>query len=184
MPPTVERRRRGFVRGRGRTILLVSVLALIVLAMSLKGIATFYTDFLWFRSLGYTDVWRGVLGARVVLALIFIGLFFALCWVNLLIADRIAPVFRPQAPVVLASLGGAPVDEAASKEAGKEKSARVAMVGTKPPAPREDSPSAAAATGSASATGVSTSCAIRSPGSTRKTSAGSAFKSSTRSSPR
>jgi uncharacterized protein len=98
MPPTVERRRRGFVRGRGRTILLVSVLAFVVLVMSLRGIATFYTDFLWFRSLGLTDVWRGVLGARVVLAFIFIGLFFALCWVNLYIADRIAPVFRPPGP--------------------------------------------------------------------------------------
>jgi uncharacterized protein len=98
MPPTAERRRRGFVRGRGRTVVLVSVLALVVLAMSLKGIATFYTDFLWFRSLGYTDVWRSVLGARVVLALIFIGLFFALCWTNLYIADRIAPVFRPPGP--------------------------------------------------------------------------------------
>jgi uncharacterized membrane protein (UPF0182 family) len=98
MPPTAERRRRGFLRGRGRTIVLVSVVVLVVLAMSLKGIATFYTDFLWFRSLGYTDVWRSVLGARVVLALIFIGLFFAICWANLYIADRIAPVFRPPGP--------------------------------------------------------------------------------------
>jgi uncharacterized membrane protein (UPF0182 family) len=98
MPPTAERRRRGFVRGRGRTVVLVAVLALIVLAMSLKGIATFYTDFLWFRSLGYTDVWRSVLGARVVLALVFIGMFFALCWSNLFIAERIAPVFRPPGP--------------------------------------------------------------------------------------
>jgi uncharacterized membrane protein (UPF0182 family) len=98
MPPTADRRRRGFLRGRGRTIVLVTVVVLVVLAMSLKGIATFYTDFLWFRSLGYTDVWRSVLGARVVLALIFIGLFFALCWSNLYIADRIAPVFRPPGP--------------------------------------------------------------------------------------
>src|SRR5690606_22475428 len=98
MPPSVERRRRGFIRGRGRTILLVTILVLIVLAMSLRGIATFYTDFLWFRSLGLTDVWRGVLGARVVLALIFIGVFFVLCWLNLYIADRIAPVFRPPGP--------------------------------------------------------------------------------------
>jgi uncharacterized membrane protein (UPF0182 family) len=98
MPPTAERRRRGFARGRGRTIAIVSVLVIIVLATSLKGIATFYTDFLWFRSLGYTDVWRDVLGARIVLALIFIGVFFAICWTNLFIADRIAPVFRPPGP--------------------------------------------------------------------------------------
>ena len=44
--------------------------------------------------------------------------------------------------------------------------------------------SAAASTGSASAIGASTSWAIRSPGSTRKVSAGSVLSSSTRSSPR
>ena len=31
-------------------------------------------------------------------AVIFTGLFFVLCWVNLLIADRIAPAFRPSGP--------------------------------------------------------------------------------------
>ena len=35
-----------------------------------------------------------MLGARVVLALIFIAVFFVLCWVNLLVADRIAPTRR------------------------------------------------------------------------------------------
>ena len=40
----------------------------------------------------------GVLGAKIVLAVVFIGLFFALMWVNLLIADRLAPKFRPAGP--------------------------------------------------------------------------------------
>ena len=49
-----------------------------------------------------------------------------------------APVFRPQAPVVLASLGGAPVDESASKAAEKaDRQQTVAMLGAKPPAPRD-----------------------------------------------
>jgi uncharacterized protein len=98
MPPQPGTRRRARFSGRGRTALLVAVIALIALALSLKGIATFYTDFLWFRSLGLTDVWRNVLGARVVLALVFVGLFFALCWLNLYVADRTAPAFRPPGP--------------------------------------------------------------------------------------
>jgi len=94
----IDARRRGRFGSRGRTVGLVAVIALVVLAMSLKGIAGFYTDFLWFRSLGLTEVWRKVLGARVVLALIFIAVFFVLCWVNLLVADRIAPTRRPAGP--------------------------------------------------------------------------------------
>ena len=63
--------------------------------MALPG---FYTDYLWFDSLGYTSVWSGVLAAKVVLALVFITAMFILLWVNLYIADRIAPSFRPPGP--------------------------------------------------------------------------------------
>jgi uncharacterized membrane protein (UPF0182 family) len=98
MPNRPERRRQGILGGRGRTIALVAIIVLVVLALSLKGIATFYTDFLWFRSLGFTSVWRSVLGARLALALVFIAAFFVMCWVNLYVADRLAPVFRPPGP--------------------------------------------------------------------------------------
>ena len=94
----IDARRRARFGGRRRTIGLVVIVALVVLALSLKGIATFYTDFLWFRSLGLTTVWRNVLGARIVLALIFISVFFVLCWVNLFVADRLAPHHRPAGP--------------------------------------------------------------------------------------
>jgi uncharacterized membrane protein (UPF0182 family) len=69
-----------------------------LLFLSLRGIARFYTDFLWFDSLGLSSVWRGVLGAKIALGVIFTGVFFALLWINLLIADRIAPRFRPTGP--------------------------------------------------------------------------------------
>ena len=54
----------------------------------------------------------------------------------------------------------------------------------KPPSPRLESLSASTSTGSGRPTGTTTSCAIRSPGSTRKISAGSVLSSSTRTSPR
>ena len=86
-----RRPRRPRVEGHGRTILIVAVVGLFVLIVSLRGIAGFYTDYLWFDSLHLGSVWRGVLGAKIALAVIFTALFFALCWANLLIADRIAP---------------------------------------------------------------------------------------------
>jgi hypothetical protein len=72
--------------------------ALFLLATSLRGIAGFYTDYLFFDSLGLQKVWSGVLGARIALGLIFTGLFFVLLLVNLIIADRLAPKFRPAGP--------------------------------------------------------------------------------------
>src|SRR5215212_1650807 len=54
----------------------------------------------------------------------------------------------------------------------------------KPPAPRAVSSSASTSTSSADANGVTTSCAMRSPGSTSKAASRSVFSSSTRTSPR
>src|SRR5687768_15105133 len=91
-------RRPRLPTGRGRTVIIVVVAGLFLLIASLRGLAGFYTDYLWFDSINQTSVWTGVLGAKGVLALIFTGAFFLLMWVNLLIADRLAPTFRPAGP--------------------------------------------------------------------------------------
>jgi uncharacterized membrane protein (UPF0182 family) len=96
--PTDLPRRRSRTPGRGRTFLVIGIVALFVLLTSLRGIASFYTDYLWFDSLGRGSVFRGVLGAKIALAVIFTGAFFVLLWVNLVIADRLAPPFRPNGP--------------------------------------------------------------------------------------
>jgi len=88
----------GRFRGRGRVALAVLAAALIILALSLRGVAGFYTDFLWFDALDRTDVWSRVLLAKVVLTLIFFSVFFALLWLNLFIADRSAPATRVPGP--------------------------------------------------------------------------------------
>ena len=59
--PTIERRRRPSNR---RIALIVLAAVLVVLLVSLRGIAGFYTDYLWFKELGYTEVWRGLLMAK------------------------------------------------------------------------------------------------------------------------
>jgi len=98
MPSPSARRRSSPGSGRGRTILVIAAIALFVLITSLRGIAGFYTDFLWFDSLGYDEVWSGVLGAKLALSVIFVATFFVICWVNLYIADRLAPRFPPPGP--------------------------------------------------------------------------------------
>ncbi len=89
------RRRRP---ARGRIILVAVAAALFLVLVSLRGIAGFYTDYLWFDELALTSVWRSVLGVKFALGVIFTLLFFALLWANLAIADLIAPTFRPLGP--------------------------------------------------------------------------------------
>lgn len=83
---------------RLRIIVGLVALAVVVLLLSLRSIAGFYTDYLWFDSLSYSSVWSGVLWAKIQLVVVFVGLMFILMFVNLFIADRIAPAFRPPGP--------------------------------------------------------------------------------------
>src|SRR5689334_9203799 len=98
MPRRRTRRQRTPGSHRWRVIGIVVAILVVLFALSLRAIAGFYTDFLWFDQLGYSGVFTGVLGAKIALAVIFTGLFFALLFVNLLVADRLAPKFRPPGP--------------------------------------------------------------------------------------
>ena len=93
VPTEVPRRR---FRLRGWLIALVVVL--VVLLFSLRGLAGFYTDFLWFDSLGQGSTWSSLLAAKVAPALVFTVVFFAIMYVNLVIADRLAPKYRSTGP--------------------------------------------------------------------------------------
>lgn len=97
--PSAPRRGR-FLRGRGvigshtrRIVLAVVALVLIALALSMRSIATFWTDYLWFDNLKLRSVWTGLLGAKVAVAALTGAVLFGLLFGNLLIADRIAPRF-------------------------------------------------------------------------------------------
>lgn len=90
--------RKGRFRRNGRFIVLAMIAALLFGLFSLRGVASFYTDYLWFDALNRASVWRQVLGAKIVLTLIFGAFFFVLMWVNLLISDRSAPTHRPPGP--------------------------------------------------------------------------------------
>jgi uncharacterized membrane protein (UPF0182 family) len=84
--------------GRGRVILIIAAVALFVLVTSVRQIAEFWTDFLWFESVGLESVWSRTLFAKVGLGLFFVLLLFVALWLNLLIADRVSPMFPPLGP--------------------------------------------------------------------------------------
>ncbi|MCJ7672104.1 MAG: UPF0182 family protein, partial [Acidimicrobiia bacterium] len=88
--PTAERR-----SSRLRGWIIGFAVVLVVLLFSLRGLAGFFTDYLWFDSLSQGDTFGRLLTARVIPALVFTLIFFAILLVNLVIADRLAPKLRP-----------------------------------------------------------------------------------------
>ncbi|HVE47295.1 MAG TPA: UPF0182 family protein [Acidimicrobiales bacterium] len=85
-------------RRRGRTWMIGLAAVAFVGLTSLRGIAGFYTTYLWFGELGLKSVWGGVLGTKILLVAVFRAVFFVLLFLNLVIADRLAPRFRPSGP--------------------------------------------------------------------------------------
>ena len=94
--PTDMPQRRRF--SRGRIALIVVVAVVFALFMSLRGLAGFWTDWMWFDSLGLGSVFTGILGAKIALGAIFTAAFFVMVIINLVIADRIAPKVRETGP--------------------------------------------------------------------------------------
>lgn len=76
---------------RTRLLLILAVVVIIVGVASLRGLASFWTDYLWFQSVGFTSVFKGVLLTKVVLSVVFIAVFFVLLMGSLTVADRLAP---------------------------------------------------------------------------------------------
>jgi uncharacterized protein len=97
MRATTDRPRRRRP-SRGRIVLAIVVVVVIVLIFSLRGIAGFYTDYLWFGSIHLTSVWAGVVATKLALAAVFSAVFFLAMWLNLAVADRMAPTYRLSGP--------------------------------------------------------------------------------------
>ncbi len=94
--PPIRRPSSG--RFRVRAWMVVLVVVLLGLFLSARGLAGFYTDYLWFDSVGFGPTWRGLLWARFAPAAVFSVLFFVLMLLSLSIADRLAPRTRALGP--------------------------------------------------------------------------------------
>lgn len=88
---------------RSRRLLLIAGGAAVALILTLRSVAVFWTDFLWFDSIGQTGVWRTLIFTRVWLVLTAAVLAAVLFWVNLWVVDRLSPR--------LARFGGGPDEE-------------------------------------------------------------------------
>ena len=89
-------RRRQRVSNKARIVLVILVVLLLVLFLSARGIAGFYTDYLWFDSLGQRSVFTRVLRAKIGLGLVFTLGFALLSTLNLTLADRVNPPPMPE----------------------------------------------------------------------------------------
>ena len=76
---------------RSRRLLIILGIVLFVLLLSLRGIATFWTDYLWFDSVGFSSVWTTLIFSRVILVLIAAAVAFGLMFLNLVLADKFSP---------------------------------------------------------------------------------------------
>lgn len=83
-------------RRRRLVIIVVAVLAALVVAFT--ALSGFFVDVLWFREVGFSDVFWTVLRTRVLLGLVFGVAFFVLLYVNLIIVRRTTPRYRPLTP--------------------------------------------------------------------------------------
>jgi uncharacterized membrane protein (UPF0182 family) len=91
-------RRRTRTSGRGRVLLIILAVVVFIIITSLRQVADFWTDYLWFDSVNFSQVWTRTLLIKVGLGAAFTAIFFAALWANLAIADRISPKFRPLGP--------------------------------------------------------------------------------------
>jgi len=78
------------VRRRRRLIIIVGILVILVLAF-LHSFAIFYTDALWFSSVGLHAEWWTLFKVKVGLVLTFAVTFAVLLTISFMVAERLAP---------------------------------------------------------------------------------------------
>jgi len=84
-------------RGRSRA-LIITAAVLLGGFLALTAFSAFWTERLWFQSLGYTSVFTTLLWTRVGLFLVFGAVMALAVGANVLVAYRMRPLFRPATP--------------------------------------------------------------------------------------
>ena len=78
--------------------LLLTLLVVGVVVVGFSLFAGIWTDKLWFSSLGYGSVFSKLIWTRVLLFVVFGGAMALIVGVNLFLAFRLRPMFRPHSP--------------------------------------------------------------------------------------
>ena len=79
MRPSEEMKSRRRRTSKGRVLLGFGGLAIFLFFTSIRGLAGFWTDYLWFDSLALSSVWTSVLWAKIGLGLLFTAIWHR-CW--------------------------------------------------------------------------------------------------------
>ena len=82
------------VRPRTKWIVGIIVLVLLALLLGASWLSTFYTDYLWYREVGYTSVFWKRIVTQVWLFFAFAALFFAIFYGNIYLARRLTPRYE------------------------------------------------------------------------------------------
>ncbi|MCW2760171.1 MAG: hypothetical protein JWR85_372 [Marmoricola sp.] len=82
-------------RGRRPRPLLLTVIVVGVVVIGFSLFAGIWTDKLWFGSIGYSEVFSKLIWTRVLLFAAFGGLMAVVVGLNLFLAFRLRPMFRP-----------------------------------------------------------------------------------------
>lgn len=69
------------------------LIALIVLILFIPSFVKFYTDWLWFASVGYKVIFLKIIYTKLLLGLVFGAAFFVFLYANILIARALAPKY-------------------------------------------------------------------------------------------
>jgi uncharacterized membrane protein (UPF0182 family) len=77
--------------GRRRNLFRFGAAALLILALTARGLAVAWTDYLWFSSLDFPGVWRTLVFTRILIVIIASVVAFLVIYLNLRLADRLSP---------------------------------------------------------------------------------------------
>ncbi len=76
---------------KGRIALIAVAVLIVGVLLFGRFFAGFYTDYLWFESVGRAGVFSTMLRSKLLMFVLFGGIFIALAVLNLVIADRLSP---------------------------------------------------------------------------------------------
>ena len=80
---------------RNRRPLIITVAIVVVVIVAMVSLSGFYADWLWFRSVNFTNVWRTVLTTKLSLFFVFGVLTTLIIIANIIIAYRRRPLYVP-----------------------------------------------------------------------------------------
>jgi uncharacterized membrane protein (UPF0182 family) len=80
---------------KNRRPLIITVAVVLAAALLLVSMSGFYADWLWFRSVNFTNVWRTILTTKIELFFVFGSLTSLLIIANIIIAYRRRPLYVP-----------------------------------------------------------------------------------------